>query len=142
MQMFKELQINRTDLGKFKTAGFTLIELIIVVVIIGILTAITIVGVRGARESSVVTACKADAVTLLKAIETFRLREGSYPNDLEVGDSLSSEDVQLMINAAYLRTNILSISQEFNLSATIGTNGASVRGSFTSPAITQTCKAP
>lgn len=142
MRMYKGTQMENEDRLTFGDSGFTLVELIVVVVIIGILAAIAIFGIRGARESSVVAACRADSVTFLKAIESYKLREGSYPNNLQIGESLSSDDVQTMISAGYLRKNMLFASSEYNFAAIIGSNGVTVLGSFTSPSITSTCKAP
>ena len=140
--MFKGKQVKQEELLPADSTGFTLVELIVVVVIIGVLAAITIFGIRGARESSVVAACRADANTFLKAIESYKLREGAYPNNLGIGGSFSSNEVQIMIAAGYLRKNLLFASSEYTYSVTIGSSGASVLGSFTSPSITSTCKAP
>lgn len=140
--MYNAMQGNKEDLRSLDGAGFTLVELIVVIVLIGVLSAIAIFGIRGARESSVVAACRADATTFLKAIESYKLREGSYPNNLGIGKSLSSEEVQIMIAAGYLRKNMLFASSEYTYSVMIGSNGASVLGKFSSPSITSTCKAP
>lgn len=140
--MFKDKQVKKEDFRSSGSSGFTLVELIVVIVIIGILAAIAIFGIRGARESSVIAACRADATTFLKAVESYKLREGAYPNNLEVGDSLSSNEVQIMIAAGYLRENMLFASDEYTFEATIGINGASIIGSYSSPSITSTCRAP
>ena len=110
--MFKVAQVKKEDMRSVDSVGFTLIELIVVVVIIGVLASIAIFGIRGARESSAVAACRADANTFLKAIESYKLREGSYPNNLGIGKSLSSNEVQIMIAAGYLRKNLLFASSE------------------------------
>ncbi len=65
---------------KKSTSGFTVIELIIIIVIIAILAAITLVAYRG------VTARANDAQTIaaaeqwMKALMTYRARNGSLPN--------------------------------------------------------------
>ena len=65
--------------GKWDTRGFTLIELLVVILIIGILSGIAITAVSGARENAVVKACDANENTLLQAVSTYFVTNGSYP---------------------------------------------------------------
>ena len=56
-----------------KAAGFTIVELLIVIVVIGILAAITIVAYSGIQEKAKVTEANSDLSQLSKAIQIARL---------------------------------------------------------------------
>jgi general secretion pathway protein G len=61
-------------------AGFTLVELLIVVIVLGILAAVTVFGLSGATSKSAKAACKADVHTVETAIESFRSNsDGAWP---------------------------------------------------------------
>lgn len=64
------------------TAGFTIVELLIVVVVIAILAAITIVSYNGITNQANDTAVKNDLQQLSKRMEIFKIESGldRYPN--------------------------------------------------------------
>jgi general secretion pathway protein G len=64
-------------------AGFTLIELMIVIVILGVLAGIVIFAVGGITDNGNVAACKSDVKTVAVAIEAFRAKHGNYPQYLD-----------------------------------------------------------
>lgn len=71
--------------GRFhpkKSAGFTLIELIIVVTIIGILAAIAVVQVRNAQRKAQEAALRGNLHEMRKAIDNFYADKQRYPNSL------------------------------------------------------------
>ena len=66
-------------------AGFTLIELMIVIVILGVLAGIVIFAVGGITDTGNLAACKSDVKTLEVAIEAYKAKAengGQYPPDL------------------------------------------------------------
>lgn len=62
-----------------RSAGFTLLELLVVVLIIGLLTGIVGPRLMGQIGKSEVTAAKAQLAAFDKAIEAYRLDLGAYP---------------------------------------------------------------
>ncbi len=63
-------------------AGFSLIELIVVVTIIGILAGVAIINVRHATRKAQEAALKDNLFQLRKAIDNFYADKQRYPNDL------------------------------------------------------------
>lgn len=62
-----------------KDAGFTLVELLIVIVILGILSAVVVFAVGGITDSGETSACEADLNTVEVAVEAYRAQEGDFP---------------------------------------------------------------
>jgi len=69
--------------GRRLQAGFSLIELLVVVTIIGILAAAAMVNVRNAIRKAQETALKDNLFSMRKAIDNFYADKQRYPNDLE-----------------------------------------------------------
>lgn len=62
-----------------KPAGFTIVELLIVIVVIGILAAITIVAYNGIQARARDAQRLSDIKSIAKAIELYKVNNGSYP---------------------------------------------------------------
>jgi general secretion pathway protein G len=62
------------------TAGFTLIEILIVVVILGILAGIVVVNVMDRPDQARVVAARNDIAALSNALKLYRLDNGVYPS--------------------------------------------------------------
>ena len=81
--------------GACRNAGFTLIELMIVVVIVGLLSASAIPIFENAMAKSQRTALRADCGTLYRAFMTYQFDYDKFPSeaefDLETLDPLHSE---------------------------------------------------
>jgi prepilin-type N-terminal cleavage/methylation domain-containing protein len=60
-------------------AGFTLVEILVVIVIIGILAAITLVGVNAALRAAKNSQAEAMVKTIGGQCESYRVRWGDYP---------------------------------------------------------------
>ena len=63
--------------------GFTLVEMMVVVVIIGLLATVVAINVLPSRDQAMVTKAKADIATLEQAIETYRLDNLDFPENLQ-----------------------------------------------------------
>jgi prepilin-type N-terminal cleavage/methylation domain-containing protein len=64
-------------------AGFTLIELMIVIVILAILAGIVLFAVGGVTDRGTVAACKTDLSTVSTGVEAYYAKHGSYPPNLD-----------------------------------------------------------
>src|SRR5476651_2497707 len=62
-----------------KPAGFTIVELLVVIVVIGILAAITIVSYAGISQKAVVTSLTSDLDNASRQLKLYQVDHGSYP---------------------------------------------------------------
>lgn len=75
---------------RIRQAGFTLVELLLVLTILGILAALVVPKMVGRSEQARVTAARTDIATLSTALDAFEVDNGYYPkgkaglNDLVV----------------------------------------------------------
>ena len=73
-----------TDMNKWvrrPAAGFTLIEIMVVVVILGILAVLIVPRVVGRTDEARAVAAKQDVATLMQALRLYRLDNGRYPTN-------------------------------------------------------------
>lgn len=61
-------------------AGFTLVELMVVIVIIGLLATVVVINVMPATDRAAATKAKADIATLEQGVEMYRLNRLTYPS--------------------------------------------------------------
>ena len=66
-----------------RRAGFTLVELMVVIVIIGLLATVVAINVLPSQDRAMVGKARADISVLEQAIETYRLDNLSFPADLQ-----------------------------------------------------------
>ena len=69
-----------TPRAKSSTSGFTLLELLVVILIIGLLTGIVAPRLLGQISRSEATAARAQIDALDKALQSYRLDTGRFPN--------------------------------------------------------------
>ncbi len=68
---------------KQSKAGFTLVELLVVLVIIGVIGTIAVQNFSGQEDKAKIKATKASFTTLENALERFKLDMGRYPTEDE-----------------------------------------------------------
>ena len=71
-------------------AGFTLVELMVVIVIIGLLATVVAINVLPSQDKAMVGKARADIAVLEQAIETYRLDNLTFPEDAHGLQSLVS----------------------------------------------------
>jgi general secretion pathway protein G len=69
--------------GAQRRAGFTLVELMVVIVIIGLLATVVAINVLPSQDKAMVGKARADIAVLEQAIETYRLDNLTFPDDAQ-----------------------------------------------------------
>src|SRR5918912_2159778 len=62
-------------------AGFTLVEVMVVVVILGILAVLIVPRVLGRTDEARIAAAKHDIATIMQSLKLYRLDNGRYPTN-------------------------------------------------------------
>ncbi|MBA3896907.1 MAG: type II secretion system major pseudopilin GspG [Sphingomonadaceae bacterium] len=65
--------------GREREAGFTLVELMVVIVILGLLATIVIINVLPSQDRAMTQKAKADIALLEQGVEMYRLNNLAYP---------------------------------------------------------------
>lgn len=68
------------EFAAIRSAGFTLIEIMIVVIILGVLAALVVPNIMGRPDEARVAAAKADLRSVANALDLYRLDNFSYPS--------------------------------------------------------------
>lgn len=66
--------------AKSKQAGFTLLEIMVVVVILGILAALVVPKIMSRPDQARIIAARQDVATLMQALKLYRLDNQRYPS--------------------------------------------------------------
>ena len=72
-----------------RRAGFTLVELLLVVAILGVLAGIAVVNLGGETNRSRIAATRMSISSIESAVRTYEIRNGKYPDSL---DQLTQSD--------------------------------------------------
>ena len=78
-----------------REAGFTLVELMVVIVIIGLLATVVMMNVLPSQDRAMIEKARADVVTLEQAVDTYRLEMLSYPRMSDGLEALVSQPARL-----------------------------------------------
>ena len=66
-------------------AGFTLVEIMVVVAIIGLLTTFVVINVLPSQDRAMREKARADVAVLQQAVELYRIDNMTYPRTEEIG---------------------------------------------------------
>jgi len=69
------------NVAKRRPAGFTLVEIMVVVVILGILAVLIVPRVLGRSDEARQAAAKHDIATIMQSLKLYRLDNGRYPTN-------------------------------------------------------------
>ena len=83
------------DGGRGRRAGFTLVELMVVIVIIGLLATVVAINVLPSQNKAMVGKARADISVLEQAVETYRLDNLTFPTDQQGLKALTAPPADL-----------------------------------------------
>lgn len=86
--------------GRSRSAGFTLIEVLLVVAILGILAGVVVVNFSGKGKGARIKATRSSIAAICTAIDMYEVDTGRYPSSLQ---SLVSSDGSGNWQGPYLR---------------------------------------
>ena len=75
--------MNKEERKNTKKAGFTLVELLLVVTILGVLATVAVMNLGGASEEARIKATQTDIATIQGAVTTYEIRTGKYPSNID-----------------------------------------------------------
>lgn len=98
-----------------KNAGFTIIELLVVIIVIAILATLTLVGYNGVRQRANETTIKADLHNALVALSNDNTLKGTYPSSVATANNGKGLDASPGTTYQYTYD---SVTNSFCLTAT------------------------
>jgi general secretion pathway protein G len=107
-------------IGRVRDAGFSLVELVVVLVILGILAAVVVFAVRGIVDDSEATACESEQQAVGRAVESwFAKHPGSTVPATGAGPDRYE---QTLVEAGLIRSTstYLDLSDDGSLVAAAG----------------------
>jgi general secretion pathway protein G len=72
--------VGRSALSRLQSAGFTLIEVLVVIVILGVLASLVVPRIMDRPDQARVVAAKNDINAIMNALKLYKLDNGTYPS--------------------------------------------------------------
>ncbi len=82
MTALKSLLLLRSD-SRDSRAGFTLVEILLVVAILGILAGVAVVSISGKTARANIAATRTSIQAVLTAVDMYEVDNGAYPSSLQ-----------------------------------------------------------
>ena len=102
MKSFRRLlSLNSSAVGS--RAGFTLVEILLVVAILGILATVAVVRLGGQTKRASIAACRTSIQAIQTAADTYEVDNGIYPATLQ---ALVTKGTENNWNGPYLRNGV------------------------------------
>jgi general secretion pathway protein G len=108
-----------TPNNRTKDAGFTLVEILVVIVILGVIAAVVVFSVRGVTDTAEASACVSDAKILTVAAEAYLAQE-QVEMLPAIGVSANSYEL-FLIGAGFIRQ--VSTAHDLHADGTVTTTG-------------------
>ncbi|MEI6563012.1 MAG: type II secretion system protein GspG [bacterium] len=99
MNKLKSILLLKSETNNSR-AGFTLVEILLVVAILGILAGVAVVSLKGRTASANVAAARTSVQAISTAIDTYEVDNGVYPPSLQ---NLLTKGSELNWNGPYLK---------------------------------------
>jgi len=99
MTAFKSLILLRSD-SRESRAGFTLVEILLVVAILGILAGVAVIGTTGKTKKVNIAATRTTISAVLTAVDMYEVDNGGYPASLQ---NLLTKGSENNWNGPYIR---------------------------------------
>lgn len=87
----RPVKSRKLDRQEHRQAGFTLVELMVVIVIIGLLATVVVINVMPAQDTARVKKAQADVALLEQAAEMYRLSKLDYPTAAQGLQAIQTE---------------------------------------------------
>jgi prepilin-type N-terminal cleavage/methylation domain-containing protein len=116
-------------------AGFTLVELLVVVVILGILSAVVVFSIRGIADTSKANTCAAERSTLTTAVETYLARNSVTAIPFDAVSGQTPMDTLRLAGFSNSNSKLYTVAADGILTAIDGvTNGCGTAPTSTTTA--------
>ncbi len=119
-------------------AGFTIIELVVVIMVIGVLAAMVVPRYVGAQSDTRVTAAGEDILGIVKSFEYFNANNGYWPAETSTGVLPPEIQSQFTRENPFLKASPIGGAYDYDNTASNNgrTISIAIRGTSTSPAPT------